>query len=44
MHVNRTIQKLRRRAFIEWNGHAVDLFQRDQFELLGEFRSSYFLR
>ncbi|WP_143278842.1 helix-turn-helix domain-containing protein [Bradyrhizobium sp. C9] len=33
VHVNRTIQELRRRTFIEWNGHAVDLFQRDQFEI-----------
>ncbi|WP_229167418.1 MULTISPECIES: Crp/Fnr family transcriptional regulator [Bradyrhizobium] len=44
VHVNRTIQELRRRKLIEWNGHAVDLLQRDQLELLAEFRASYLMR
>ncbi|MGY4158227.1 CRP-like cAMP-binding protein [Bradyrhizobium sp. USDA 4461] len=44
VHVNRTIQELRHRRLIEWNGHAVDLLQRDRLELLAEFRPSYLLR
>ncbi|WP_139860122.1 helix-turn-helix domain-containing protein [Bradyrhizobium ivorense] len=43
-HVNRTFQENRRRKLIEWNDHAIDLLQRDQRELLGEFRPSYHLR
>ncbi|WP_229195473.1 Crp/Fnr family transcriptional regulator [Bradyrhizobium acaciae] len=44
VHVNRTIQELRRRKLIEWNGHAVDLLQRDRLESLAEFRPSYLMR
>ncbi|WP_347341589.1 Crp/Fnr family transcriptional regulator [Bradyrhizobium uaiense] len=44
VHANRTIQELRRRKLIEWNGHAVDLLQRDRLELLAEFRPSYLMR
>jgi CRP-like cAMP-binding protein len=41
VHVNRTIQELRRRGLLEWEGKAVNLLVQDNLELLAEFDRRY---
>lgn len=41
VHVNRSIQELRRRGLIEWEGHTVEIIQRDRLEQISEFSSDY---
>jgi CRP-like cAMP-binding protein len=41
VHVNRTVQELRRRRLIEWEGKTIDLIERHGLELLAEFDRAY---
>jgi CRP-like cAMP-binding protein len=41
VHVNRTIQELRRRRLKEWEGKTVDLIEGPGLELLAEFDCGY---
>lgn len=41
VHVNRSIQELRRRGMIEWQGHTLELVQRERLELICDFNSDY---
>jgi CRP-like cAMP-binding protein len=41
VHVNRSLQELRRRGLIEWEGHAVRLLQRQRLEQICEFTTEY---
>jgi CRP-like cAMP-binding protein len=41
VHVNRTIQELRRQKLIEWEGRVVRLLQRTELEDLAEFNPDY---
>ncbi|SFJ73002.1 cAMP-binding domain of CRP or a regulatory subunit of cAMP-dependent protein kinases [Bradyrhizobium sp. Gha] len=41
VHVNRTIQELRRRELIDWSGRMVEVLQPDQLERLAEFSAAY---
>jgi Crp-like helix-turn-helix domain len=39
--VNRTIQELRRRDLIEWQGPMVRLLQREELEMIADFSPGY---
>ncbi|UPJ55962.1 Crp/Fnr family transcriptional regulator [Bradyrhizobium sp. 192] len=41
VHVNRTIQELRRRGLIDWRGRTLELLQRQEFEEVAEFDAAY---
>ena len=41
VHVNRTIQELRRRELIDWSSRSVKILQPDQLEQLAEFSAAY---
>lgn len=41
VHVNRTIQELRRRRLIDWQGQTVELIEREGLESLAEFDLAY---
>lgn len=41
VHVNRSLQELRRRGLIEWQGHSVELLHRERLEQICEFSSDY---
>lgn len=41
VHVNRTIQELRRQGLIEWHGRKLELLQRQELESLAEFNADY---
>ena len=41
VHVNRSLQELRQRGLIEWEGHAIRLLQRQRLEQIFEFTSEY---
>lgn len=41
VHINRTIQELRRQGLIEWEGHRVELLNRSRLQALAEFDASY---
>jgi CRP-like cAMP-binding protein len=41
VHVNRTIQELRRRDLIEWQGSIVRLLQREELEMIADFNPGY---
>ena len=41
VHMNRTIQELRRLGLVEWQGHTIKIVQREQLETLAEFSPSY---
>lgn len=41
VHVNRTIQELRRQALIEWRGRKLELLQRQELESVAEFDVNY---
>ncbi len=41
VHVNRTIQELRRRDIIEWQGPIVRLLRRDELETIADFSPRY---
>jgi CRP-like cAMP-binding protein len=41
VHVNRTIQELRRRRMIDWQGQTVELLERQDLECLAEFDRDY---
>jgi CRP-like cAMP-binding protein len=41
VHVNRTIQELRRRDLIEWQGPIVRLLQREELEMIADFSPGY---
>ena len=41
VHVNRSLQELRRRGLIEWQGHTIELLQRERLEQICEFSADY---
>ncbi|QOG19601.1 MULTISPECIES: Crp/Fnr family transcriptional regulator [Bradyrhizobium] len=41
VHVNRTIQELRHRGLIAWEGSEIELLQRDELQALADFRPDY---
>jgi CRP-like cAMP-binding protein len=41
VHINRTIQELRRQKLIEWEGRVVRLLRRSELEQLAEFDPNY---
>ena len=41
VHVNRTIQELRRKDLIEWRGSEVGLLRRRELESIPDFRPDY---
>ncbi|MEY9360404.1 CRP-like cAMP-binding protein [Bradyrhizobium yuanmingense] len=41
VHVNRTIQELRHRALIAWDGSEIELLQPDELRRLADFRPDY---
>lgn len=41
VHVNRTIQELRRQALIDWQGRTMELRQRENLENIAEFDADY---
>jgi CRP-like cAMP-binding protein len=41
VHVNRTIQELKRQKLIEWEGQVVRLLRRSELEILAEFDPDY---
>ncbi|WP_442869122.1 helix-turn-helix domain-containing protein [Bradyrhizobium sp. CCBAU 45384] len=41
VHINRTIQELRRRGLIDWQSQTLELLQRAELELIGEFNEEY---
>jgi len=41
VHVNRTIQELRRRGLVDWSNHVVEVLQPDPLEQLAEFSALY---
>ena len=41
VHVNRTIQELRRQELIEWQGQIVRLLRRDDLEAVADFSPDY---
>ena len=41
VHVNRTIQELRRRNLVSWTGQTVTVLDRARLERLGEFDPAY---
>lgn len=41
VHVNRTIQELRKRGLIEWQGGVVHVLRREELEAIADFTSSY---
>ena len=41
VHVNRTIQELRRRELIEWQGQIVRLLRREELEAIADFSPDY---
>lgn len=41
VHVNRTLQELRTRGLIVWEGRTVTIVKRSDLETVGDFRSSY---
>jgi CRP-like cAMP-binding protein len=41
VHVNRTVQELRQRGLIEWEGRVIRLLKRSELEALAEFNPDY---
>lgn len=41
VHVNRTVQELRRRGLLDWRSQVVEILQPDQLEQLAEFSAAY---
>jgi len=41
VHVNRTLQELRARGLIVWDGRAVTILKRNDLETVGDFQRSY---
>ncbi|PSO30910.1 Crp/Fnr family transcriptional regulator [Bradyrhizobium sp. MOS002] len=41
VHINRTIQELRRMNLIEWRGHTVSLLRRKELETVADFSPDY---
>jgi CRP-like cAMP-binding protein len=41
VHINRTLQELRRKGLIEWRSHTVSLLKRKDLEAVGDFSSDY---
>lgn len=41
VHVNRTIQELRHRGLIAWEGSEIELLQPDELRKLADFRPDY---
>ncbi len=41
VHMNRTVQEMRRQGLIEWQGHTIELLRRDDLETLAEFSPTY---
>jgi CRP-like cAMP-binding protein len=41
VHVNRTLQELRHRGLIKWQGQAVTLLEREKLEEVAEFQPDY---
>jgi len=41
VHINRTIQELRRRRLIDWQGQTLELLQRAELEFIAEFDEEY---
>ena len=41
VHINRTIQELRRRGLIDWQSQTLELLQRADLQLIGEFNEEY---
>ncbi|WP_448043175.1 helix-turn-helix domain-containing protein [Bradyrhizobium liaoningense] len=41
VHVNRTIQKLRHRGLIAWDGSEIELLQPEELRRLADFRPDY---
>ncbi|KRQ14602.1 Crp/Fnr family transcriptional regulator [Bradyrhizobium manausense] len=41
VHVNRTIQELRRRGLIDWQSQTLELLQRAELEFIGDFNEEY---
>ncbi|MCC8955360.1 Crp/Fnr family transcriptional regulator [Bradyrhizobium sp. Pear77] len=41
VHINRTIQELRRMGLLEWRGHVVNVLRRRNLETVAEFNAGY---
>jgi CRP-like cAMP-binding protein len=41
VHVNRTLQELRTRGLIVWEGRTVTILKRDDLESVGDFQRNY---
>jgi CRP-like cAMP-binding protein len=41
VHVNRTIQELRQRRLIAWEGSEIELLQPDELRMLADFTPDY---
>jgi CRP-like cAMP-binding protein len=41
VHINRTIQELRRMGLVEWRGHTVSLLRRKELETVADFSPDY---
>ncbi|WP_244659323.1 Crp/Fnr family transcriptional regulator [Bradyrhizobium guangdongense] len=41
VHMNRTVQEMRRQGLLDWRGHTIELLRRTDLEELAEFNPAY---